>query len=287
MKIKFYNIWSKIIFAGLCLLFSASSAAGQKLDAEEVLAKHLESIGTAEARAAVSSRIIQGKAQAQLAQSSISTIVGTAALTSDKERSMMQMSFETDDPAGYKREQIIFDGKNVTVDFITESRRSALGSFIFNYREILKEGLFGGTLFSSWALLDAKKIGKIKYDGKDKIEGKEAHVLRYVPRGGSSLTIKLFFDAQNFRHLRSEYSRIITPSAVISAEVSPRQSETRHRFIEDFSDYKTISGLNLPTSYKITYQNETETTGREFQWRLNLSRFAFNQQLKQDTFNSK
>lgn len=271
---------TKYVLLALCVF--ATNADGQKLTVEDIVARHLDSIGAADARAAVKSRVLEGKAQARSTQVSSSLVKGKAVLASDTDKSVLQMSFDLID---YSRENINFDGKNVNAAFVTAGRRSGLGSFAFSYKEIVKYGFLGGTLLSSWALLDTnKKVNKLTYEGTEKIGDREVHVLRCVPRNGSELGIKLYFDAQSFRHLRTRYYLVHTRNALISSEVASRQAETRYLMIEDYSDFKAVNDLTLPTTYKITYTLETYENSQEFEYTLNFSRFAFNSALKPQLF---
>ena len=270
-------------FLLLAFLFVfAASASGQKISVENIVAKHLDSIAGADARAAVKTRVLEGKVQARTTLNSGSLIKGKTVLASDAERTALQMSFDFVD---YTGENINFDGKTVNAAFATTDRRSALGSFTYNFSEIVKGGFFGGALLSSWALIDAdKKISKSFYEGKEKIGDREVYVLRVVPRNGSTLNIKMYFDVQSFRHLRTRYHLSQYRSPLISSEVSSRQSETRYLLIEDFSDFKSVNDLTLPTTYKVTYTLDTYENSQEFEWVLNFSRFAFNSALKPQLF---
>ena len=286
LKIKFYRfLWHISVYA-LCFLMMAVTCAAQdnaKMKPEEIVAKHLAAIGTPEMLASVSSRIIAGKSQARDVKATITTVAGQSVLASTKDQSLLKMKFNVVDASDYSREEIIFDGKKVNAPFITESQRSALGSFLFSYSEIVKQGLFGGSLNATWALLDAKsKISKFIYEGKEKISGKEVYVLRCVPRGGSALTIKLYFDAQTFQHVRTTYYQVIT-SPITTADQG-LVSETRYKLEEDFSAYKKISGLTLPTNYKINYTIETPSRLNQFEWLLKFSQFTYNQELKSELF---
>lgn len=286
LKIKFYRfVWQTVVCA-LCFLLLAVVGAAQdnsKMKPEDIVTKHLASIGTPEMLASVSSRIIAGKSQARDVKSTITTVQGQGVLASTKDKSLLKMKFNVVDASDYSREEIIFDGKKVNAPFITESQRSALGSFLFGYNEVVKQGLFGGSLTSTWALLDAKsKISKFSYEGKEKIGDKEVYALRCVPRGGSALTIKLYFDANTFQHVRSTYYQVIT-SPVTTADQG-LVSETRYKLVEDFSDHKKISGLTLPTNYKINYTIETPSRLSQFEWLLKFSQFTYNQELKPELF---
>lgn len=284
-KIRFFAFMSKTFVSSLFLFWLAANGAAQdKMKPEEIIAKHVESLGATATIATVKSRLFQGKAQARLVNSAVDTTVkGKSYIVSAGEKMLIQMNFESMTSADYSREHIGFDGKKINTPLITESKPSALGDFVSDYKEIIKQGLLGGTLITNWALLDAKnRIGKFEYQGKEKIGDAETHVLRCVPRGGSGLTIKMFFDAQNFRHLRTTYYQETAPPVTLSDE--GRVSSIRYKLIEDFQNHKTISGLTLPTVYKINYTVESPARLRQYEWQLDLSRFEFNVDIKPELF---
>jgi hypothetical protein len=281
-KFNFFNVLWRTFLIAACL--ATIAAAQGKMKPEEIIAKHLESIGKSETIAAVKTRLFQGKSQARKINSAIDTTVnGKGYLVSSSEKLVFQMNFEAMTSADYQREHIGYDGNNFNIPFATESKRSALGDFIFSYKEVVKQGLFGGVLTSNWALLDAKnRVSKFEYKGTEKVGSAETHVLRVVPRGGSGLTIKMFFDTQTFRHLRTIYYQETQPLTTITEE--GRVSGIRYKLIEDFSNHKQISGLTLPTSYKIDYTLESPSRLNQYEWKLDLSRFDFNAEVKPELF---
>ena len=235
----------KIKFVALSIFLLAAAVVAQektKWKPEDIVAKHLESIGTMETIASVKTRRFEGKAQGRKINSAIDTNVkGKGYLLSSAEKMLLQMNFESLTLADYSREHISYDGDNFNIPFVTESKRSALGDFINSYKEIVKQGLFIGVLTSNWILLDAKnRVSKFEYKGTEKIGDIETHVLRVVPRGGSGLTIKMFFDTQTFRHVRTIYYQETQPLTTITEE--GRVSGLRYKLIEDFSNHKPISG---------------------------------------------
>ncbi len=284
LKLKFFNILSRTFLGLACLATLAAAQDKTKWKPEEIVAKHLESIGTSEAIAAAKTRLFQGKSQARKINSAIDTnVIGKGYLVSSGEKLVLQMNFETMTAADYSREHIGYDGKNFNIPFITESKRSALGDFINGYREIVKQGLFGGVLTSNWALLDAeKRFSKFEYKGTEKIGEMETHVLRCTLRGGSGLTIKMFFDTQTFRHVRTSYYQETQPLTTITEE--GRVSGVRYKLIEDFTNHKTISGLTLPTSYRLDYTLESPSRLKQYEWKIDLSRFEFNVEVKPELF---
>jgi hypothetical protein len=271
------------VFIAGFLVVNVSGQDKAKPKPDEIIAKHIASLGTAEAIAAAANRKSEGTAQARRVQSTFTTVMGKSFLASTKDMNLLLMLFEASSNDDYKTERIAFDGSKLNIPFVTASSRSAIGSFTFEYPEIVKQGLLGGALFSSWALFDkANKVSKFEYQGKEKIGDLETYKVKLIPKGGSVLTIKLYFDAQTFRHVRTEYQRTITAGTVTVDE--GRATEPRYKLIEDFSDFLPISGVTLPTTYKITFRVDTAQRGREFEWLMKFNRFVFDEQIPAEVF---
>jgi hypothetical protein len=269
------------LFAFSCLALNA--VARDKMKPEEVVAKHLESIGAVETRASITKRIIAGEVKFKSLRSGGITSQGRAVLASDGLKHLLGMQFDNSD---YPFDRFGFDGKNVTVAYIRPGIRSSLGGFFKTYDNILKLGLLGGTLSSSWPLADlsARDI-KLDGSGTKKVEGKECYVVELRPKGGSDLTIKLYFDAQTFQHVRTGYERVISARMGNTPEQSARMRETRHTMYEDFSDYRKESGLMLPHAYRIYLAVDGNNGTNEHEWVFTLSRFSFNQKIDPASFN--
>ena len=64
-------------------------------------------------------------------------------------------------------------------------RHNLLEQFFAEYDEIVREGLLGGTLSESWPLLALQQRNpKLEYAGLKKIDGRQAHAIKYTPRKG-------------------------------------------------------------------------------------------------------
>lgn len=273
-------------FTAFCLLltffFCADTASAQKMTAEDVLAKHLDSIGSAKSRDSVKTRIIVS--DAEFLRQKQNPIAGKSIIASSNEGAVFGINL---DAINYRLDKFSFDGKRIRVGYIQPGIRSSLGNFLTSYETLLKDGLLGGTLSSSWALLDtAGRDFKLTYDGTEKIDGNENHVLEFQPKGGADITIKMYFDGKNFRHVRTIYSRVI--GARIGSggvDTSARQVETRHRLIEDFSDFKKYGGaLTLPSSYKISYSIIGGALSLNDLWKFKVTDASFNQPLGDNAF---
>jgi hypothetical protein len=126
----------------------------------------------------------------------------------------------------------------------------------------------------------------LEYEGTKKINDVETYVLGYSPKGGSGFKVKFYFDGQNFRHLRTEYLRLISAAQGMTPEASSRQRESRHQLVEDFSNFKTINNFTLPQTYRLNLTFEGRGDTSEFEWTINFSEFLFNQKLDPNSFDA-
>jgi hypothetical protein len=277
---KFFKLSASFL---LLAVFSLPVFA-QKMKPEDVLAKHLESIGTAEVRAAVKSQLAVGDVSVEFISQKNLTANGRIVMASEGSKNFLGMNLNAND---YPLEKFTYDGKKSKVAFVRTGVRSVLGNFILSNDLLLEESLLGGTLSTSWALLNtANNKAKVSFDGTKKIDGKEVYVLGYSPKGGGDIDIKLYFDKETFRHVRTEYKR--TSSAAIGRTIdeSARQSESRLKVVEDFSDFKAEKGVMLPHSYKLNYSVSGQNGTTEIEWKFNLTQFVFNQTLDAKTFDA-
>lgn len=266
----------------MCFVFviGATTLFAQKMQPADVLAKHLDSISSAKNREAVKTRIIVSNAKFR--RQSSAPYVGKSVIASSKDGAIFGMTFDSNE---YPLDKFSFDGNKVKIGYIRPGNRSVLGGFLLSYEELMKEGLLGGTLSSSWSLLNTEsKKSKLSYEGESKIEGKETFVLRYSPKGGSDLDIKMYFDKKNFQHLRTEYNRVVAAQMGRTVDGSAKQVESRYRMVEDFSKFKNYGGLNLPSEYKIFYSERGPIRTAEYTWEFNVTDVSFNQPLGSNAF---
>ncbi|HYP54256.1 MAG TPA: hypothetical protein VEQ42_11980 [Pyrinomonadaceae bacterium] len=278
----------RLLLAAALLLPAAlapAQAAAQKMTAEEVVTRHLDSLGTAEDRAAVKSRLMQGVVSLVLRSPGAGRGQGASIMFSEGDKSAIAMNFGSPD---YPFDKFGFDGNKLTVSYLRPGARSQLGDFIFNRDVVFKQGLMGGVLSSAWPLLTpGHKNAKLEYAGSEKLNDRQAHKLRYAPRRGSDLKITLYFDAENFRHLRTEYEQTVSNQMGASAEVASRQLERarNYRLVEDFSDFKQEGRLTLPHTYKIYLSLDRRIGGNYIaEWEMKFDKFGFNQQLDPQWF---
>jgi len=255
--------------------------ADDKITPTELVTKHLESIGSAEARARVNGTRIKGSASVTVKLCGEGQVDGEVVMASHDAANLINMNF---DMAAYSHEAMRFDGKKLAVSQFRPGSRTCLANFFLTHEVIFKEGLVGGVLSESWPLLNVEERNpKLEYGGLKKIDNKELHVLKYNPRKGSDLKIVLYFDPTSFRHVRTDYSRTIYASEqrriAGGPSLPPAQSQqaaaARIEAREEFDDFKEEAGLNLPHTYKFHLSIQSELKPAIVDWVFSLKEYSF------------
>ena len=253
-------------------------AKDKKPTAEEVIAKHLESIGSPEKLAAVKSRTIYGVVAVKMPLGTVPEILpepGTRKdpsnfLFASTESSMgMLMKFYN---GTYTGEQLAYDGKDATIGYTQNGKRSPFADFVARYDGIMREGFLGGTLSTSWPLLHIQdgKYG-LKYDQVES-GGKKFHRITCTPKDKKhfhELVVRLYFEFETYRHVITEYVQITSDSVWIA-------------FLEGFGNFKAVDGLMLPHSYS---PQATSVTG--YHWNIEVKQISHNEPIDPQLFRAK
>lgn len=263
---------------GLCVV----PATSQKLTPADVVEKHAASIGSAEARARIKGTRIKGTVEVIVKAAGAGTSAGNVVLASHGNQNMVNLMFDAGEPSQSFR----FDGNKTTVTQFRPGRHTPLEHFFAENEEIVGEGLVGGVLSESWPLLKLEeKNPKLEYAGTKKIDNRPVHALKYRPKKGSELNITLFFDAETFQHVRTEYEktfysteqrRIASGGGGLPAATEARSAPQRLKAYEAFSDFKAEGGLNLPHVYKFELSVQSDRRPVLINWTINLTEFTFN-----------
>ena len=280
-----------VLLIGTVAVVLQARTADQKIDPAELVAKHLDSIGPAEARTRSRGTRIKGNAEVTVKLCGEGQVDGEVVLGSQGPANLISLKFNT--PA-YPFELLSYDGKKFLASQFKPGSRTCLAQFFLTNDAIFKEGLIGGTLTESWPLLNlADKNPKLEYAGLKKIGDRQLHAIKYTPRKGSDLKIILYFEPESFRHVRTEYSRTIYASEQrrisgggpdLPPEQRQQASAARIDAYEEFADFKTEAGLNLPHTYKFHLSIQSEVRPAVVDWVFNLTDFAFNAPLNPAEF---
>lgn len=218
----------------------AALPAADKLTLEAVVAKHLESIGDARAREVWKSSRASGTGIFQAlsgADARDRKLQGPSFLKSEGRKFRSSMEFGA---ADYPAEGVSCDGREVQIAQLEPGKRSALGSFLFTHDEIVREGLFGGTLSTAWPLLNLKdRRPGLKYLGIKDQGGRRLHELRYtMNKGGSDLDIRIYLEDETFRHVATAYLWSQSRVPVLD---------------ENFNEFRKVDSLTVPFQWRVRF----------------------------------
>jgi hypothetical protein len=256
-------ILSVLLLLG-CMLPGPHSGQGEKITSEQLVARHLESIGTKEARSAVQSRVASGRASLLIRLGGAANLEGTGMMASMQDKLRFGMRFSANDYVG---EDMAFDGNQASTGFQPQGKRSLLSQFLDAQPVILKEALIGGVLSTAWPLGRMEKSQpKLEYRGLKKIEDVQLHEVSYRARkGAGDLKIMLYFEPQLFRHVKSKYNYQVG-AGIATREAPNANPEIYYSLTEDFGDFRTVDGLNLPHKYKLAYSGEGRSASSLQEW---------------------
>lgn len=257
----------KLTRSVLCVAAMAISltalAKDNKLSAEEIVPKHLQALGKSTDPADVP-RIFRGQVEFSETIGRNVRITGTSLMVSQGNK--VKCAFQFGAPQ-YPGEQFVFDGNKGMVGMIDATSRSNLGTFLYLQEEILREGLFGGTLSTAWPLLDVVESGaKLKYQGLHKVDGRDLHDLLYTPKkraGNGELVIHLFLEPESFRHVMTTYTVTLHLS---EGSIREGTDEVRQVLEERFEDFRPSNGLIVPAHWIVRYHVTPQNKAQEFQW---------------------
>ena len=274
--------WLTLLLSLAIGLLCVVSALAQDPTYQQIIEKHLDSFGTKEARDGVKNLTIIGLSEFESVNPSVKG-GGRAVVVSEPNNLLFAMSFNSND---YPFEKIGYFSTKINIPFVNSGRRSLLGAFLMEHSNILSDGLFIGTMSARWplAVLETKR-SKIRSLGTKKVDGVEAYVLEYIPaKGGSDeFSIKLYFDASNFNHIRTEYRREVRAGKITFGQQNQIASSNL-MLTEHFSDFKKVEGLNLPHAYRVNFVSNSGSNVYENIWGIRVAQYRFNQTFEPDFF---
>ncbi len=275
----------------LCLMFTCclaipALAQDNKLKPEELVARHLEALGNAEARAAADSRVVSGTVNLMSRLGGAGNLAGQAMMASLGAKIRFGTRFNS---PTYPGDDMAFNGKRLMTGFLLQGQRSNLILFLNSQEMILRDGLIGGVLSTAWPLLRLEQMkAPLSYRGLKKIDGKQMHELIFrPPKTSGDLRVAMYFDAESFRHLRTQYEYEIGARLGLGPNESSRQTESRYQLIETFDEFRLVDGLTLPHKYKLQLSIQTQSNSLLSDWVFTFSRLTHKQKIEDDVFEIK
>jgi hypothetical protein len=226
--------------------FTASTAVAdnpQALTAADIINKHLVAVGGKEALAKLKSRVAIGTVRKENEPE-----VKMAIVSESPNRVSALYIFERFDF------QLTYDGKKSFVRGPVFPRD--FSPIQDKYNEMLSSGVMFNSISLYNLLLDGESNGaKFEAKGTKKIKDRLAYVVE-VKKGKA--TARLYFDAENFMWVRTEYGRANVSKSIqpfTNDVVSHADDEMTVDFYFDTSDFREVDGVKLPFKFEqvITY----------------------------------
>jgi hypothetical protein len=281
LEVEFMGVTRKwtIPFLFFLLVIWCVPVTGADLKPNDVIAKHLDSLGPKDTRDAMKSRVVEGKAVYKVLVGGSGQTEGKAILASSGQKVNLLLKI---DAYGYRGEQFVSDGSKVAISRTSSDKnRSDFGEFLKGQDAVVMEGLLGGVLTTNWPLLNVEeRKAKLDYKGLKNVDGRQLHLLRYRPKKGTDLDISLYFDPETFRHVMTIYKLTIQPGLAASDRGSSQLQESRYKIEERFGDFKTADGLSLPSSYDLRFTEELQNGfSKSLEWIISSERVLNNVQI--------
>lgn len=272
----------------ICMwLATLSGAMAADTKAEEIVAQHLDSIGTAQARAGLKSLAVQGTLKFKVLLGGNGETPGNWQRLSEDRKSKFVMKFGD---AKWWGEQFIFDGDKASFAAATLSHQwSVLGTFVQGQESIVKEGLLGGELGTAWALqsIDPNHV-KLESLGRKKVDGRELDAVGYLSKSNGSMNVRLYFDPETHHHVMTVYTVARVATIAGNDIANARQMENHYTLEERFSDFQTDNGLTLPRQYDLRFTQELQNgTTTVYDWAMTADKVLQNPNIPPANFQAK
>lgn len=264
---------------------SWNTAAMEKMKIAELVEKHLAAIGTSEARAAIRDRFAKGTA--------------TASITPPEIRNAVFVPHKGQSPSEIRTSKgnavLVSEGKSVRLDLHFSEPNSELNLELLNgelkagilgqmpgFREVLKKGLIGGILTTSWVMFDAAGAGsRLKYKGLKKRNGEDFHELQCTDQKAlGNLRVLIYFDPLTFRHVLTEYRYVQGPYR-FSRGAGYGTTDT---LMEEFADFSVVDGITLPHTYRLRHTRNVNSHLTVTEWSVAFEEIRHNRQLDANAF---
>ena len=196
--------------------------------ADEVVEKHLAAMGGRAALAKLTTQSATGTITISMQGNDVAGALEIYHKAPNKARTYFKMDLSA------------FGAGEMTVDQRCDGKTAYASNSMQGDREITGsqlQSMLNNTFPTP--LLNYKEAGaKVELAGKEKIEGRDAHVLVYTPKAGPAS--KQYFDAETFMLVRS-VSKVDVP------EMGGEIEQTT-----DVSDYRSVEGTKVPFVVKVT-----------------------------------
>jgi hypothetical protein len=282
-KREIYEMKKIFLLAAIIVMLGAMAFAQDKMNPDDIVAKHVASIGKPEDIAAAKTLIFNGDSSLSSAVNAAAQLQGQSQFGSEGTKMVFAAVFNSNQ---HPYDKVAYDGKNQSVGF-PNGQASVFTVFFKAQPAMTKYGIFGGALSTAWGLYDTKgrKI-KLEFGGTAKVDGKDVYKLKYSP--GNDLRVSLYFETDTFHHVMTEYEYSMQ-AAMISSDPTQASASKQSNFklVEKFGDFKAEKNLTLPHDYTIQIDTIEPNKGKGTKsliWHMQYREVFFNEPFQEGTF---
>jgi hypothetical protein len=294
-KLTTKQVFSSVSLLLVLLIATQINGQSKKLSPQEIITKHLASMGSLDDLSVAKRRMVIAGSEF-FVRSGTTKANGRAVLASDGDNLALFSTFNLSD---YRMERIGIFSDKLDIPFIVPGRRSPLGRWLIAYDRTVNDRIFGGSIFSTWLFLKPDTLwGKMETEGKKKVGDREAWVINYSPKQGlkAGSYIKLYFDTENFHHLRTVYKQMETERGFYdTGSKGSNIGSTGHMddsamannqstLTENFEEFLDDNGLVLPRKYSINLQMESAAGTAEYDWIFKIEEYRLIKQFPVNFF---
>jgi len=276
-----------LTFSAIAAIFVLSlTALGQKnstdlpkLSADEIIGKHVASLGSFKP-GSLTSRVLVGTGEFS-SKVQGEKVGGPVQFASAGSKLLLALVFNANN---YPYDKIGFDGKDLSFGVLPGGGYSPLDNFLKSNKAVVRRGLFGGVLTQAWPLLTNDKDVKFEAAGTTKIDNRPVYKLKASFSGIGEMSVLLYFESETFRHIRTEYfyrtGQLTSPNPNRPAQIGGAAVES-YTLTEDFSNFSKAEDFILPMTYSITYETQA---GKAVNWKINFTEVYNNQAIDDSAF---
>jgi hypothetical protein len=300
-----YFVLAVILCLSLSVSWTGYGVAKDQVAPEQVAASHLNAIGSPAALAALKTLTFVGTTSVDFIQGMYGNMSGTSMCVSDGKKLGIVLKYSD---INYPGEYFAYNGKDVSVGYMSPGQKSPLADFLFRYNGIMKEGLLGGVFSTGWPLLNLQEKQALLIYKETTIDGRRLHELEYRPKQGlGDMKIKLYFDQETYRHVRTEYrlrirddmtaspggygtrtGKFQSPGGDTSASgfdtLSQGLPDSIYVLTEKFDDFKKVGAMTLPHLYTLDFSVEGQGHAFIAKWTMKPAQWAFNRAVDERLF---
>lgn len=214
-----------------------TSAAEKELTLDQVRQQHLKNfLGDVPPEGMMAPRLLSGISAMKILDGGTGLVKGTMKFRTAPDAALLLLQF---DSQGYPRDgfRLKEDGTVLPIE-VSPGSAGFLAGFIDSYRFVVRSGLFGSVLSTSWPFLKSDPGIQMQFKGEKKVDKQK---LLHVECGfEAGMKSDVYFDPKTFRHVRTVH------------RIPPDRGNAY--LTEEFENFQKVGPVELPVLWRLTVE---------------------------------